>query len=64
MTTTATPTTDPICWYCKQNRATTETHLRVDGNEVVVPLCPQCVRVACIAMISVSPAADAEGSER
>lgn len=64
MSETTTSTAGGICWYCKTRRATTQTHLRVDGNEVVLPLCPQCAKVAFVAMTNISPAADAKGSER
>lgn len=60
MATTATPITNPICWYCKKQRATTDVHLQVHGGEVVLPLCPKCVKVACVAIMetsSESPAA-------
>jgi len=55
--TTATPTADPICWYCKKRRATTDVHLWVDHKEIVLPLCPKCVKVACVEIISEAPAA-------
>lgn len=56
MATTATPATDPICWYCKKQRAATEAHLWVDGNEVVLPLCLHCAKVAVVAMCDTRPA--------